>query len=181
MKNKSGFTMLELVVVIGIIAIMSAVIMPNMLGWITDERVKSSINDIHSLIQFTKLKAIKERANVIISFDPDNNSTLANDYIAFVDDGAGGGTLNNWIQDGSEETVGQGTIPDDVNMYEVIFPNPEPFKIRFNSRGLPNGTGGHVYMVNNKNKYMGVIVNIAGNPRIVWSSTGAVNTWNDYE
>lgn len=179
MDKSSGFTLIELMIVIAIITVVSAITAPNLIRYLSGARLKSAATELQSTIQMVRLKAVKERSHVVITFDADNNSQIDDKYKAFVDDGAGGGTADNWVQDGSEETVRSVTMEPDVNMYEVIF-SGQPLAVRFNSRGLPSGTG-HVYFkINGKNKYMGIKVSITGRPRIVTSTTGQANSWVDY-
>ncbi len=179
MDKSSGFTLIELMIVIAIITIVSAIAAPNLIGFLAGARLKSAATELQSTMQMARLKAVKERSNVVVTFDADNNSQVDDKYKAFVDDGAGGGTADNWIQDGSEETVRSVTMEPDVNMYEVIF-SGQPLAVRFNSRGLPSGTGHVYFQINGRNKYLGIVLSVTGRPRIVTSTTGQVNSWVDY-
>jgi hypothetical protein len=114
------------------------------------------------------MRAIKERVNVVMIFNPGNDG-----YAVFVDNGAGGGTAKDGIQNGAEPTIRTGSMSSGIDLYQASFPSGA--WVRFNSRGLPNGLGGHVYLKNSQNNYMGVRVNITGNPRIVKSSNGGVS------
>lgn len=178
MRKNSGFSLIELMIVIAIIAIVTAITSPYLITYIYSSKLDSAVVDVQSTMQYAKLRAVRENADVIVTFitGGGNNGT----YTAFVNNGASGGA-DNWIQDGDEATIRSGTMPNNVDMYDVTFSGSTPLQIKFNSRGLPNGTGGHVYMrIASQNRYKGVIVNIAGRPRIVISRAGgATSTWVD--
>ena len=180
MDKSSGFTLIELMIVIAIIIAVTVIAVPNLIEYFGSAKLKSAATELLSTIQMARLKAVRERANVVVSFDPDNNNQLGNSYTVFVDDGAGGGTADNWIQDGSELTVRSITMEPEINIYGVTFPGSGSLsmKVRFNSRGLPSGTGHIYFKINGKNKYMGIILSITGRPRIVTSTNGS--NWSNY-
>lgn len=176
MRKNSGFSLIELMIVIAIIAIVTAITSPYLITYIYSSKLDSAVRDLQSTMQYAKLRAVKENANVIVTFTTGagNNGT----YTAFVNNGAGTGA-DNWIQDGDEVTIRSGIMPNNVDMYDVTFSGSTPLQIKFNSRGLPNGLGGHAYMsIAGQNRYKGVKVKITGMPRIVISRDGG-ETWDD--
>ncbi|MDQ1330708.1 MAG: Type secretion system protein, partial [Thermodesulfobacteriota bacterium] len=46
MRNTSGFSMLELMIVIGIIAILSAIVTPNIIGWYRAQGLRSAVVEL---------------------------------------------------------------------------------------------------------------------------------------
>jgi len=168
MKNY-GFSIIELMVVVSMFAILTAIAIPGFSVWLPNYRLKGAARDAISALQLARLQAVRENANAAVLFDTANNS-----YEAFIDDGAGGGTADNWIRDGSEKRIIDGIIPEEVTLYEASFSGGVPH-VGFNSRGLSIGMG-HVYMVNSRNKYMGVSVNMVGSSRITVSTDG--ENWN---
>ena len=44
MRNKKGFTFIELIVVMGIIAVLAAIIIPNLIGNDTDKKRSANVN-----------------------------------------------------------------------------------------------------------------------------------------
>lgn len=155
MRNKAGFSMLELMVVIGIIAIVSAVAIPALIGWLPGYRLRAAVRDSQSDIQMARLRAIRENASIAMVFDTGGNS-----YTIFRDNGAGGGNAGNGVQDGGEVLLKQVAIPDGVAMYDASFAFGNPW-FSFNSRGLPNG-GGHVYMRNTEGDLLGITLSLVG-------------------
>jgi type IV fimbrial biogenesis protein FimT len=47
MKKKNGYTILELMVTIGIIAILTAMAIPSFINWLQGYRLRSAANDVH--------------------------------------------------------------------------------------------------------------------------------------
>jgi type IV fimbrial biogenesis protein FimT len=128
MKNKknSGFTLMELMIVIAIIAIMSSIAIPNFIGWLPERRLDAGAQDILQALQKSRSKAIMTNRNVIVTFDAGDNS-----FIAFVD------------EDASDDlSAGDLTIVN-RNMPAGIVFNALGFgaTVTFNNRGIPTTSG----------------------------------------
>ena len=167
MRKNSGFSLMELMIVIAIIGIVTAITSPYLITYIYSSKLDRAVTDLQSTMQYARLRAVKENANVVVTF-----STVNQEYTAFVDDGGNTGTAGDWVQSGGEATIRSGTMPDNVDMYSVTFTGGTGLKLMYNSRGLsksPTGAigSGHAYMrIASQNRYKGVIVNFAGRPRI---------------
>ncbi|MCP4413685.1 MAG: prepilin-type N-terminal cleavage/methylation domain-containing protein [Gammaproteobacteria bacterium] len=166
----SGFTLAELIMVIGMIAILSAIAVPNIIASLPDYRLRSATRDIVSCLQEAKLRAVKEGANTAMIFD------IANDkYTAWVDNGWGGGAGNWWPDTNVGEVIfKQINLPNDISLYQNTTFNLNTFG--FNSRGFPATNVGTIFIKNNQSHYRKIIVNSPGNIRVQKSSDGA--TWN---
>jgi type IV fimbrial biogenesis protein FimT len=160
MRKNSGFTLIELMTVIAIIAIAAAIAIPNLIGWMPNYRLRGAARDIYSTLQLARLRAVKENASVVVNF-----SMLTNDYFAFVDNGEGGGVAGNEIRDGGERLVRTMQMPPGIDISNVAFGTDT--KVRYTSRGLLfNNRIGHVEIENSQNNKMRVIVNWTGGLRI---------------
>jgi len=171
--KKTGFTLVELVIVVALIGIVIGIAAPALQEYSIDINLKSAVRNLKSDMELSKLRAIRENSRVVMAFDTGNNS-----YQTFVDDGAGGGTAGNNIKDGSESVVKTVSIPGNVTMYEAGFPGGVP-RFRFDGRGLPNGLGGHVYMKNTNDNYRGITLSMVGHIQIQTSTDGG--TWEDVD
>jgi len=175
MRPNNGFTLIELLTVIAIFGILMALSIPNLKGWQTNRQLRIATTSVYHVLQHARLCAVKENKKVIVSFDPHGNREITGDYIVFVDNGLDSQTF--WTRDPDERIVQRGRIPEGIELFDVSFAGGIP-RIRYDPLGLPNGFGGHVYLTNSQNRYLGVHVNITGSPRIVKSENGRRGTWD---
>jgi len=125
MKKASGFTFVQLCVVIALIGILAAIGIPSYLTYLPKYRLKSAARDLYSNLQLAKMAAIKanENCRVTYSTGPDRyTATLLNKTVILGDYGSG---------------------------IEFNGPNSQTFArstITFNSRGTSNS--GYAYLSN---------------------------------
>lgn len=145
MDRKAGFTLVELMVVISIFAILTAIAVPNVSAWLANHRLSSSARDVYSMLQLSRLRAVKENASVAISFSSAG-------YIAFVDSGEGGGGEKDGVQNGSEPTVYSGTYDGGVSFVGITVP-----QFWFEPRGFPSNQFGTTLTIQNQEGQQKVI------------------------
>jgi len=63
LEKSPGFTVVELLVAVAIIALASAMAVPNFINWLPDYRLRSAAGDLFSNFQKAKLTAIKRNMN----------------------------------------------------------------------------------------------------------------------
>ena len=138
MRNESGVTFYELVVVLGIIALLASMAIPGFLSWLPKYRMSSAADEVLSTLQHAKLRAIRENGIVSVTFD------LANDrYTAFLDNGAGA-NAGNGIQDAGEATVKNVQMPGGIDLQNLTLVDVLGVSVavvRFNRRGFPDASG----------------------------------------
>lgn len=156
MRNNSGFTLIELAVVIAIVGILAGIAVPNLVGWLPKYRLSSSADDIQSLVQNARLRAVKENAHVAVLLDPDNDG-LGGDYLAFVD------ADTDWNLDAGEVVVMRGEVSSGIRITGTGYAND---RFSFNSRGLCLEGSGSITLRNNSGKTKSVDIEMTGSSRI---------------
>lgn len=146
-----------------IFSILAALAVPSYIHWLPEKRLKMAARDIKSNMELVKMRAIRENEDAVITFDVNNDT-----YTAYVDaDG-------DRTQDAGEPTILSRDLPADIDMYNTSLVSHETF---FDSRGLPSGGSGYVYMVNTRTEYRRVDLSLAGLIKIQKSTDGG--TWTD--
>ena len=72
----SGFTLMELLVVVAVILIFSVVGFPNLIGWIAKERITGVVQSTEARMQLARQEAIKMNSPVVAQPDFVNNEIL---------------------------------------------------------------------------------------------------------
>ncbi len=162
MKKQNGFTIYELLTVIGIIAILSAIAIPNIISWRTEAKLRGASNNLKADLQMAKLRALRERAIVAVLF-------TANGYTIFLDTGDGGGGAPNWSLDADESLIKTQQLPTGVNIALPTSLDDPNNRTRFNGRGLPDpatldggGLTGTVTLQNSVGRQMQLTINRLG-------------------
>ena len=92
MTKDSGFTLIELIIIITIIGILLAVAVPGFVQWIPKYRVKDAAQDLYSNFQMAKMEAIRRNQNCTVTFEtgPDRYQvSLINKTVQLGDYGSG--------------------------------------------------------------------------------------------
>ncbi len=127
--NKNGFSMLEVMIVVVILGILVMTAVPNLQVWAASQRLTSDVAQLEGDIQVARIMAINRGTPVTVRF----NSPGVNQYTIFIDDGQGGGTARDLVQNGSEQTISQTTLASGVTFNTLSFAGGG---VLFNARGL---------------------------------------------
>ncbi|MDY7032895.1 MAG: GspH/FimT family pseudopilin [Thermodesulfobacteriota bacterium] len=111
LKDMRGFTLTELMVTVGVLGVMAAFAMPNLIAWKTTIGVNSAARDLISEMQVCRMKAVSERNNYVITFDATNNQYTVhddNDSDGILDE------VGSNASNGDESSKGPIDLPDDI-------------------------------------------------------------------
>jgi type IV fimbrial biogenesis protein FimT len=171
--RQAGFTMVELMIVMVVIAILSAIAVPNIISWLPNYRLKSAARDMLSNFQKAKMEAVKANKDVIIQFTTGayTPSGQVGSYRIFVDDDSDGNFT------AGERVLAQVNMPKNVSLDDANNTTFTGDTTGYNSRGLPwNNRWGSVEIRNNKSRYYKASLSAAGHVKLQMSSDGA--NWN---
>jgi prepilin-type N-terminal cleavage/methylation domain-containing protein len=148
LRDRSGFTTIELIVAVAVLAIAAAVVSPYVRDWLPAMRATSAARDLVSEMQLARMKAVSERNDYIITFD-----TTTHQYKIYDDDDNDGAEVSELVKtvDVDAEYSGiqfgyvageTGTSGSSISSSVTFSGSSETFK--------PNGTAtknGSVYLI----------------------------------
>lgn len=151
-----GFTFVEAVMVIFVLALIAGIATPSILTWRSAAKLRGAADNLKGDLELAKLKAIQENEKVAINF-------TENKYMVFKDDGA---TIG--VYDSSEDLYGSRSLPAGVSI--------DIAKTNFSDDGLggkylrfsgkATADSGTAFLVNSRGTIKKVIVSTLGKIRI---------------
>lgn len=159
-SGQFGFTLAEMAIILAVIAIISAISIPNIMGWIARGRVNSAVMNIVALIQKARIEAVRKNTEAVIIFD-----LASGKYTSFVDDGHDGGIPCNGLLDGGERLLHTDTLPPGV-MFSSVSLGLSGNRVSFNSRAIPKMGGGSIVLTGARNNKATIRLGTGGIPTI---------------
>jgi len=157
-RFKAGFTKLELLVAMSILAISTSLAVPAFSRWLPNSRLKGAARDLYSNLHLAKSGAIRDRGEWAVKFDTGGKSYQV---VSGGPDGIYSTTGDNVVQKtvslpayGSALSFGPGSATRKVGQNEPIgdIVSFTGDRVVFNSRGMTTGTlGGYAYLQNDRN------------------------------
>jgi prepilin-type N-terminal cleavage/methylation domain-containing protein len=169
MRKDMGFTLVEMMVVIAIMAIVSAIAVPNFYSYAAGMKLRSASRDLYSTLQNTRMKAVRQNTRWAVRFDA---PTPTNYRV---------------IDCGIDNTCGTATVPgdDSIKVLTPILPglsmsqNFADNQVEFNSEGTCNS--GTVSVKKIKTPFecdkdqVCAILSLAGGLKLIQGNPSAVN------
>lgn len=128
-----GFTLIELMVVVAMLAILAALASPSWTSLIVNNKIRAAVNEWNGSLQFARSEALRQNTTVVICASNNGISCTANDYEA------------GWIvtTTGANPVLLQDTLPKpELNITPInnagriltILPNGQPVGNFFGTR-----------------------------------------------
>ena len=151
----NGFTLIEALIVIFLMASISGLAVPNLMNWLNKAKLNGAVNNLKGSLELAKLKAIQENGPVAVNF-------TGNSYAIFRDTGA---TIG--VHDAGEEFFGKRSLPSGVriDLAATTFADSGIGGKRTRFKGRGTSASGTVYLVNSQGMAKKIIVSSTGRIR----------------
>ena len=135
-RKKFGFTLIELVVSIGVIALLVAFSVPTYQLMVAQQQLNSAVDQVEEYIRLTQQKTVTEQQSYGLTFI--SNSTTVTQFL--------------YVSDTEKTTVEVFNLPTNIKIKSTDFANQAD--IRFTSAGSPNISGSLVLndIIRNRSK-----------------------------
>ena len=165
MRNNKGFSLGEVITIMGIITTLAAIAVPSYMSWRANTQMKRATQEIYSIFQKAKIEAARRNAAITITFNANGGTVYFDSDGDFVPDV--GEEVLNTMNLSEYPTVTLDTSQGGGQGYD--FSNPSD-GIAFAPNGFPvdqSGSlaSGTVFLTNSK-KESNISISPAGNVRI---------------
>lgn len=149
MSNAFGFSLMELMVTIGIIAILAAIAVPNAVTWRNNSQFNAAVREVKSAIEGARMAAIRSNLQSNVTFNNTNVFTTQTQ------------SIQNW-------GVTAGTVVNHQMQQGIsIDSNFGGNQLTFNNRGMPvGGIAGTVTVQNASGLARRIVVTMVGSSSI---------------
>lgn len=158
-SREAGFTLIEVMIVVAIISILSALAFPSLSTLIPRNRTKAAARELRGYMQKAKLEAIKQNSDCLVVFTQASSSTAKGSCVICI-------SSDDDCTDADDQIISQ----FDFNGYKSVELSSTNFtggNFKFNSRGIPNKGGTSVIKNTAEAGYsFDVIVSPSGRVRI---------------
>jgi type IV fimbrial biogenesis protein FimT len=152
MKKEAGFSIFELLIVLAVVAVVSAIVTPNIISWRNNAKFRGAVENLRGDLQMAKVKAVKENEIVTVFFNPTG-------YKVILD------KANYWNHDPDEPVLRNRQLPTGVSidLADTDFGSVGD-KTRFNSRG--NSVAGHAVLKDGNGAQKKIVVTSVGQIKV---------------
>jgi type IV fimbrial biogenesis protein FimT len=167
-----GFSLVELMVVVGIIGLLATVGFPYFATAIDDYRLKAAARDVYSDLQKARLQAIKENTLICVNFTTVLFPTTGGGYTVFIDDGAGGGVAGNGARDGTERLLNTVVMTRQNSLVGAGFGAVS--RVTYTAKGVIAGSQTGSVTLRNRQRWYRITISRAGGMRLEVSNDGVI-------
>jgi len=145
--KQKGFTLVEVMIVVAIIGILSAIAVPSISTWLPNIRLKAAARDVFSDMMRAKMEAIKTNTTTSLTFTSGTGTPCVGGAYKF--------------------TNSTGTIIDISMAKDVCLSTSSDFPVGFSSRGTASGATGSIMLTHpQSSKTYKITQTIAGGIKI---------------
>jgi prepilin-type N-terminal cleavage/methylation domain-containing protein len=153
MTDRNGYTLIEVLVVVAIVSIISAIAYPAFGSWCQRASLRSEVSNLASSLRSAKIEALKTGAYVVIDAD-------STGYSVFVDNSPAPGEAGDWVRQENERQLVVCRLKNGLTLTSNFPDN----KARFSSR--PGLRAGRFILTDIDGHRTDVIVSIVGRIRV---------------
>jgi len=195
-RTEYGFTLTEVSITLVLLALLAVISVPAYNNMLPGMRLRGEVRNMVAVLQKARLEAVKRNVCVSVLFPGAGLPARRQTYTPFIDDGTGGGTACNGVQDGGEAILGRALIMEEQNpnnpKVTLDSVNIAGSVVCYNSRGLVCGSQQGNILLNdgdpaagtypgNATQWYRITISAAGGVRVersLDSSDGTDGTWN---
>lgn len=155
LRNESGFSLLEVVIIVAIIGIISMIAIPNMISWRGERQLDGVARNFMADMQLAKMSAVREGipVAVVMTTGAGTGEVFAE---MFVDSNL------DYVRGADEKLLRSSVFPRGISFVKTTFSGD---RTRFSSKGVPNIIGRAIFE-NTAGTNSEVVLNRIGRLRI---------------
>ncbi|MBU1564064.1 MAG: GspH/FimT family pseudopilin [Proteobacteria bacterium] len=157
MKNENGVTLVEVMSCLVILSVLSGIATPLFKDMMSKQALYGATSMLVSELHKARSYAMRSNSHVAFSYTEDG-------YKAFIDDGQGGGTEGDWIQQPGEQVLANVDLLKDRLKIAVDESTFTAQRTRFSGR--PGIKAGAIVLQGNDGRKNKIIVNFIGRVRV---------------
>jgi len=167
--NSGGYTLLEMLITMLVIALLSTLVGPGLINTIDRNRRQATVGDMYGMLTTARSEAVGQSVSVVACGSTDQASCNTNNWeagwIIFADDGTGGGTADDGSRHADEPMLRVGQAAGgSMTIRTRNFPSAGA--IAFNQDGFADARGTIVICDGDPDGALALVLNLSGQARM---------------